>query len=71
MIFFIVGVVPYIKTPVRYIFAEITPTPIVDTIRIAIEIAVSYHGTVLMAILVNIDIGDVNGINEQTPSFVP
>ena len=28
--------------------------------------AISYHGTVLIAILVNIAIGDVNGINEQT-----
>ena len=31
-----------------------------------IEVKISYQGTVLMAILVNMDIGDVNGIKEQT-----
>ena len=37
-----------------------------EPIRIAIDIAISYHGTVLMAIRVNIDIGDVKGIYEHT-----
>lgn len=32
----------------------------------AMEMAISYQGTVLMAILVNIDIGEVNGIYEHT-----
>ena len=62
----ILGVVPYISTPTRYIFAERTPTPTVEPIRMAMEMAISYHGTVLMAILVNIDIGEVNGIYEHT-----
>ena len=45
--------------------ADSTPIPTVDPIRIAIEIAISYHATVLMHILVNIAIGDVKGIYEQ------
>ena len=36
--------------------------PTVDPMRIAIEIAISYHATVLIQILVNIAIGEVNGI---------
>ena len=39
--------------------------PTVDPMRIAIEIAISYHATVLIQILVNIAIGEVNGIYEQ------
>jgi len=58
----ILGVVPYIKTPTRYILAERKPIPIVDPIRIAMEIAISYQDTVLIAILVNIDIGEINGM---------
>ena len=42
------------------------PIPIVEPTRIAIEAAISYHATVLIQILVNIAIGDVNGIYEQT-----
>ena len=38
----------------------------VDATRIAIEAAISYQATVLIQILVNIAIGDVNGIYEQT-----
>ena len=34
--------------------------------RIAIEMAISYHATVLIQILVNIAIGEVNGMYEQT-----
>ena len=37
-----------------------------EPMRIRIENKISYQGTVLMAILVNIDIGAVNGIKEQT-----
>ena len=40
--------------------------PTVDPMRIAIEIAISYHATVLIQILVNIAIGEVNGIYEHT-----
>ena len=40
--------------------------PITEPMRIIIEIKISYQGTVLMAILVNMDMGDVNGIKEQT-----
>ena len=56
------GVVPYIKTPARYIFAERKPIPIVEPMRIAMEIAISYQGTVLIAILVNIAIGEIKGM---------
>jgi len=62
MIADIFGGVPYIKTPTRYILAEIKPIPIVETIRTAMEITISYQGTVLIAILVNIAIGEINGI---------
>ena len=34
--------------------------------RMAIEMAISYHATVLIQILVNIAIGEVNGIYEHT-----
>ena len=37
----------------------------VEPIKTAIEIAISYQATVLIAILVNIAIGDVKGIYEQ------
>ena len=37
-----------------------------DTISIAIDAAISYQATVLIQILVNIAIGDVKGIYEQT-----
>ena len=40
--------------------------PTVDPMRIAIEIAISYQATVLMQSLVNIAIGEVNGIYEHT-----
>ena len=40
--------------------------PTVDPMRIAIEIAISYHATVLIQILVNIAIGEVNGMYEHT-----
>ena len=39
--------------------------PTVEPMRIAIEAAISYHATVLIQILVNIAIGEVNGIYEQ------
>ena len=58
----ILGEVPYIRTPTRYIFAESTPIPKVDATKMPIEIAISYQGTVLIAILVNIAIGEVKGI---------
>ena len=38
----------------------------VEPIRIAIEIEISYQVTVLIQILVNIAIGEVNGIYEHT-----
>ena len=38
----------------------------VDTIRITTEIAISHHGTVLIAMRVNIAMDDVNGMNEHT-----
>ena len=38
----------------------------VEPIKIAIEMAISYHATVLIQILVNIAIGEVNGIYEHT-----
>ena len=38
----------------------------VEPTRIAIEAAISYQATVLIQILVNIAIGDVNGMYEQT-----
>lgn len=66
MIAEILGVVPYIKTPTRYILAEMKPIPIVETIRMTMEIAISYKDTVLIAILVNIDMGEVSGMKEQT-----
>ena len=37
----------------------------VEPMRIAIEAAISYHATVLIQILVNIAIGEVNGIYEH------
>ena len=37
----------------------------VEPISIAIEMAISYHATVLIQTLVNIAIGEVNGIYEQ------
>ena len=40
--------------------------PTVEPIRIAIEIEISYQVTVLIQILVNIAIGEVNGIYEHT-----
>ena len=40
--------------------------PTVEPIRIAIEIKISYQATVLIQILVNIAIGEVNGIYEHT-----
>ena len=40
--------------------------PMVEPIKIAIEMAISYHATVLIQILVNIAIGEVNGMYEQT-----
>ena len=36
--------------------------PMVEPMRIAIEMAISYHATVLIQILVNIAMGEVNGI---------
>ena len=42
------------------------PIPTVEPIRIAIEIKISYQATVLIQILVNIAIGEVNGIYENT-----
>ena len=39
--------------------------PTVEPMRIAIEAAISYHANVLIQILVNIAIGEVNGIYEQ------
>ena len=50
----------------RYIFADRTPSPTVEPTRITMEIAISYQATVLIHILVNIAIGEVNGIYEQT-----
>ena len=40
--------------------------PTVEPIRIAIEIEISYQVTVLIQILVNIAIGEVNGIYEHS-----
>ena len=57
---------PYISTPARYIFAASAPIPITEPIRIEIEIMISYQATVLIAILVNIAIGEVNGRYEHT-----
>lgn len=37
-----------------------------EPMRIRIENKISYQGTVLMAILVNMEMGAVNGIKEQT-----
>ena len=45
--------------------AERKPIPTVEPIRTAMEIAISYHATVLMQILVNIAMGEMNGIYEQ------
>ena len=39
--------------------------PTVEPIRIAIEMKISYQATVLIQILVNIAIGEVNGIYEH------
>ena len=62
----IFGGVPYKSTPTRYIFADRIPTPTVEPISTAMEIAISYQATVLIQIRVNIAIGEVNGIYEQT-----
>ena len=62
----ILGGVPYSRMPIRYIFAASAPIPTVEATRIPIDIAISYQATELMAILVNIAIGEVNGIYEQT-----
>ena len=59
------GLFPYISTPTLYIFAESMPTPITESTSIAIEIAISYIGTLLIAILVNIAKGEVNGTYEH------
>ena len=40
--------------------------PMVEPMRIAIDAAISYHATALIQILVNIAIGEVNGIYEHT-----
>ena len=40
--------------------------PTVEPMRITIEMAISYHATVLIQILVNIAIGEVKGIYEHT-----
>ena len=37
----------------------------VEPIKMVIEMAISYQATVLMQILVNIAIGEVNGMYEQ------
>ena len=42
------------------------PIPTVEPIKIIIEIKISYQATVLIQILVNIAIGEVNGIYEHT-----
>ena len=42
------------------------PMPTVEPIRIAIEMKISYQATVLIQIRVNIAIGEVNGIYENT-----
>ena len=39
--------------------------PMVEPIKMQIEITISYHATVLKQILVNIAMGEVNGIYEQ------
>ena len=41
------------------------PMPTVEPIRIAMEMKISYQATVLIQILVNIAIGEVNGIYEH------
>ena len=43
-----------------------TPTPTTEPTRITMEINISYQGTVLMAIRVNIAIEDVKGTKEHT-----
>ena len=40
--------------------------PTVEPIKIIMEMKISYHATVLIQILVNIAIGEVNGIYENT-----
>ena len=47
------------------------PIPSVEAMRIAIDAAISYHATEPIAILVNIAIGEVKGIYEQTTMSVP
>ena len=59
------GLFPYISTPTRYILAESIAMPITERVSIEIEIMISYAGTVLIAIRVNIAIGDVNGTYEH------
>ena len=49
----------------RYTLAEMNPMPMVEPIKMQIEITISYHATVLKQILVNIAMGEVNGIYEQ------
>ena len=41
------------------------PMPTVEPIKMIIEMKISYQATVLMQILVNIAIGEVNGIYEH------
>ena len=41
------------------------PIPNTDPMRITTEMTISYHGTVLIAMRVNIAIGEVNGIYEH------
>lgn len=40
--------------------------PTTEPIKIIMEMKISYHATVLIQILVNIAIGEVNGIYENT-----
>ena len=54
--------VPYINTPIRYTLAEMIPMKPVVRISSTTDIIISYHLTVLIAILANIAIGDVNGM---------
>lgn len=42
------------------------PIPTVEPIKMIIEMKISYQATVLIQILVNIAIGEVNGIYENT-----
>ena len=42
------------------------PIPTVEPIKMKIESKISYQGTTLIAILVNIAMGEVKGMYEQT-----